>query len=154
MPRTIARFVPENFNTSELEVLANTFEELFFAFDREYKRVEVVEKIDDNFMKNVRPYKNFKNDKEISEIEYEEVLGESIATIERNHLTFLQDYKVCDFYIYHMHDETLRFVIEVDFFSDAEREQFVRPHWFGKEVAEEKYSSKALWEEVSYIEEV
>lgn len=154
MPRSIARFCPANFNTNEMEILTNTLEEIFFAFDREYKRVEVVEELNEQFKQKVRPYKNFKNDKEISENEYEEVLSDSIPLLERNHLTFLQDFKVCDFFIYHMHDDTIKFVIEIDFFSDAEREQFVRPHWFGQEVDEEEFSSKALWDLISQKEEV
>lgn len=155
MANSIARFVPTTYNMSELKILTNTFEEFFFKHEREYKRVEYV-KTDINEVEffEQRPYKNFKNNEEIHEMEYEDVLGEDTVTLERNHLTFLQDYKVCDFFFYHMHDGSILPVIEIDFFSEAEREQFVRPYWFGNEVREDKFSNKALWEQVNDIEEV
>lgn len=140
---TIARFIPSNFKTYELEIIANTFDEVFYVGEDQYKRVEKIEFGDIG----VRPYKCYRNDEEIAEWEYENALG-TIHTIERNHLAFLQSGKVCDLYFYHMHDGSLRNVVEVEFFSEAERENFIRPFWFGKEIKGKHYDAFSIWNAV------
>jgi hypothetical protein len=155
MGSSIARFSPTNYNMNELEILSNAFEDIFYKFGREYKRVEYIKvKLEEMKFFEKRDYKNFKENVEISETEFEEMLDDSTPILERNHLTFLQDYKVCDFFLYHMHDGELIPVIEIDFFSEAEREQFIRPFWFGSEVSEDRFSSKALFEKISQVEEI
>jgi hypothetical protein len=138
---TIARFMPYTFDCNQLEVIANSYDEIFYVGDVQYKKIEKVKYGDIGF----RPRVYYRNDVEISEQSYENALEDHIPTLERNHLVFLENGKVCDFYFYHMKDGTLKNIIEIEFFSTAERENFIRPHWFGKEIKDESISDFALW---------
>jgi hypothetical protein len=141
---TVARFHPTTFNCKNLEILANTFEEIFYIDNDQYKRVEMIE--DSNV--GIKPTKCYLNDEEIAEWIYEESLTENVHTINRNHIVFLENGKVCDFFFYHMHDGTLKCIVEVEFFSQAERENFIRPFWFGKEVNSNFFNDYAIWNAV------
>jgi hypothetical protein len=141
---TVAMFLPTHFDVSKLEVLANTFEEIFYVDDAQYKKVEIIVDGQDFFKPRERHC--YRNDIEIAEFEYEEALTDDIHLLLRNHIAFLENNKVCDLFIYHLQDESLKFVVEVDFFSEAERESFIRPYWFGKEVDGKYNSDLAIWQ--------
>jgi hypothetical protein len=143
----IARFSPQNFKCDTLELVEQTFDEIFYDDDHiQYKKMEKVI----YGMSNIKPFPRtcYKNNEEISEQEYEEAKKDNIHCLTRNNLHFLESGRVCNFYFYHMQDDSIKPVIEVEFFSLAEKNNFIRPYWFGKEVDEKKYSDLAIWTEI------
>jgi hypothetical protein len=147
LAESYALFNPQQFSCSKLQILASTIEEIFYKGDHQYKKTEKTEF--ENF--DSRPKKFYANDVEISEREYKFALTDDVHLMERSHLIFLEGSKVCDFYFYHMYDYNVIAVVEVEFFSLAERENFIRPYWFGKEVEAKRFDAKAIYEQLTQI---
>jgi hypothetical protein len=143
--KILTRFAPKTFNANDLQIIEMTFDEIFFN-KGEYKKMEEI-----LFGTLKVPQRIcYKDDIEIAEYEYEKALADNIHLLYRNNLHFVVSDQLCNLLFYHMEDDTYKFVVEVEFFSQGEKDRFVRPYWFGKEVDEEKYSAYAIWKEIYY----
>lgn len=134
------RYHPISFSTEELELVTVTHDEIFFKEEDKYIKMVYADESHVIYTKN---------DEAIEGEEYEEAKDDDTEILNATRLVFLEQSKLCNLIIIFMPNHKVLPLIEVEFYTVSEKDNFNVPKWFGKQVSEKFFNMKTLWKLMS-----